>query len=886
MKKLVVFLSLVFVLAFVSASVEVHDYDLKKVYLPFGLVEGEINLTIAGEEFGADVVSNNGGKVKLGDFLKDNGVIYFCSPPDCSDDYEVLKSGKNMTFVVPSVGVVYGEFVLRGNNVEVNGIDFNLSSDFVESSNLPIAIDFFEGSEWEFGEFSDEYSGENWGCYNPTAPVVGPPIRKSVYCEMITISDSDALYLGADVDDGDSVNLKMSIYPELGGNELGSCLFNPGAVRGCVVNADAGEIFSAGDYQVCVQAPDGLSSTNYKLFQENTGAICGFVYSLGPGTGSEDYAIFVKEAKYAPASSLSPDDFDFESLVVAADSLVEKKYNRNCSDGCVLPFVISGIAQNVLISNVVVESSSYGDNNPIEEVSFLEILPATVDFSGVLDLGVLGFNVSSGDMVYEIFLGDNELLSEKISVLPAPIISSVSPLNPPAGVPVEFRALVQFDGNKSLSYKWNFGDGGVASTDKPAAVHTYGKLGNYSMTVEVSAGGNLTTKKVFAVTAISPRVAVNESLLVKRKYLDDIVKVIGVLPSWYAGALSKAINVDYFDSELKRLDKARNGSVNDEGFVKIAGELYALDVPVGLVHDSYSSPDLMTDIDEIDIAPIVTIGGAGSGDNDDYKSPILAWQSSYIAADVLATRFAILKASGEREFVFNVYDIDLASSDFVESYFVINKPKGDLFFKENVGEREVDGVTVVTLGAEGKKSLAFYYEGESGVSFFVSPKLSSIVIESDIDRSCNFNLVCEEGEDYVGCRSDCKPVGRAIFYGFLILIGVLVLYSLLQVWYKVMYEGYLFSDHRQLYNLLMYVTNARARGMEDLRIRAELRSKGWSSERVDYIIKKSRGQRVGMIEIIPISKIGAWLRNRKARKNVELAREQIGRNINKSEFQW
>ena len=95
-----------------------------------------------------------------------------------------------------------------------------------------------------------------------------------------------------------------------------------------------------------------------------------------------------------------------------------------------------------------------------------------------------------------------------------------------------------------------------------------------------------------------------------------------------------------------------------------------------------------------------------------------------------------------------------------------------------------------------------------------------------------------------------------------------------------------------MYNLLMYVTNARVREMKDSRISAELRSKGWSSERVNYIIKKSRGSRTGLYEIIPFEKILAYFRNRKAKKQIGKVvnvapnivtnnQQQIKRNINK-----
>ena len=64
----------------------------------------------------------------------------------------------------------------------------------------------------------------------------------------------------------------------------------------------------------------------------------------------------------------------------------------------------------------------------------------------------------------------------------------------------------------------------------------------------------------------------------------------------------------------------------------------------------------------------------------------------------------------------------------------------------------------------------------------------------------------------------------------------------------------------------MFVTNARARGLTDLRIAAEFRKKGWSSERVNYIIKKSRGDKMGMFEIIPVEKIMAYFRNLRAKR--------------------
>jgi len=104
----------------------------------------------------------------------------------------------------------------------------------------------------------------------------------------------------------------------------------------------------------------------------------------------------------------------------------------------------------------------------------------------------------------------------------------------------------------------------------------------------------------------------------------------------------------------------------------------------------------------------------------------------------------------------------------------------------------------------------------------------------------------------------------------------------LQEWYKRNYESFLFKDRRYLYNILMFIANARAGGTNDDEIRKMLLSKKWANEQISYALKKSRGQRTGMYEIIPIEKLFAWLRKRKAEKSIATdSRQQNMQNINK-----
>jgi hypothetical protein len=295
-----------------------------------------------------------------------------------------------------------------------------------------------------------------------------------------------------------------------------------------------------------------------------------------------------------------------------------------------------------------------------------------------------------------------------------------------------------------------------------------------------------------------------------------------------------------------------------------------LDIPAKISVSSSTMPYLMTEAGNVDIEPVEIISGSSKSNGDVYTNSILNWQSENIDANVLSKKFVLSSWSGIDTGIFSVYSFDIDSKSGEESYLVINKPFSELYFKESVGERKAGDSSVVILGAGESLPFEFYYMSVEPVSFFASPKLSSLVVDVDIDVTCNYNFVCEEdlGEDSDVCRNDCKPVGRAVLYVILSLLFMLIIYTALQIWYKHRYEKYLFKDARELYNLLMYVTNARARGMKDLRIAADLRKRGWSSERVNYVIKKSKGEAIGLYEIIPIEKVFAYFRNLKARKAV------------------
>jgi len=161
-----------------------------------------------------------------------------------------------------------------------------------------------------------------------------------------------------------------------------------------------------------------------------------FAYDAGPENSTNNFGIFAQSTKYADANSLKINTND-KSIISAANDMIAGKYGGDCSDGCILPLKLFGTLQNAEISNVKIVYTNNFEWNSNNKIYNLTIAPATINFSGTLDLGLLKF-VISRSMNYTILIDGLKLLSKKITILSSPTISLVTPLSPPAGVPINF----------------------------------------------------------------------------------------------------------------------------------------------------------------------------------------------------------------------------------------------------------------------------------------------------------------------------------------------------------------------------------------------------------------------------------------------------------------
>ena len=770
--------------------------------------------------------------------------------------------------------------------LERSSLSFNIDSDFVESDKIPLKLEFFEGVFWEYTEASSDYSrDENWGCWgnSETEQDDVPSMR---FCSVMNISETNSLMAGAEIIiNGGSGTLDIVIYDNSEG-EIGSCnsVFNPSVDEDfCIIEFSDG--LAEGIYYVCLE---DVSATSYKISRErgNSNNSCGWSQSGDfsvPSSFSKDFPIFIKLPSYSSATGLgqyfqdevvNPGESFWDDVLEDLNDFVVNKYSRNCSDGCVFPVAVSGVSQKFKVSSVNLGYTvGTSDDHSLEtatKVYGVDDTPATVSFKGILDLVKLEFGVGGpGKRIVNLKLdGDSFGLTkfdDDIEVVNAPIISYVIPTNLPAGILTTFTVGLNFS-STNLTYVWVFGDGDVETTSVNYIQHSYKEIKAYTMTVNVT-GNGFTSSKDFTIVAGSPKEAVNGTLDEKEGYLNSSKSDIAGFPVWLRPDLEKMANITYYESELSRLRTAAGNAFSDADYLKVVIDLQELDIPKSVfVSESLTSP-LITDLGDVDVGPVVAIGGGNPADSSKYANSVLRWQEDYVDVLIKSEKISVSRARSGRNVLLTVFDISIGSDYDQESYFVMKKDYGDLYFNKGDGRKSEDS-TVVILDKLSTKDLQFYFKGEDEFPMFASPKISQLTISVGLDV-CNRNGKCEEGEDTDNCPDDCKPYGRAILYIILVIVGAVILYTILQVWYKTRYEGHLFKDRRHLFNLLMFIDNARAQGMDDDAIRAKLKDKNWSGEQLTYALKKSRGERTGMFEIMPVEPLLAWNRRRKAEKRVQ-----------------
>lgn len=858
----------VLILIFSSiASAEVRigkvSHEIETEYGIGNNIKGWINISLKDEPAKSLFETSEGDSITLIELLElSPDYDYNCTPVDCESAYSGSNGETTKTFSLePGKSKIIG-LKLAGSISEISSIKFNVTSDALPSCTNQLKIDFFNDNKTDFknnkslGSASSICANKQYGCFIPGSENGEFDIITNEndyrYCQRMRLPESAGFKLGAWVKKiSGSKNLKMSLYSEEEEEIDTECTLPEASGTG-------GEIFcelnyttsKRADYYVCIHSSSG--DGQYQIRGEGDPAIkCGFYGD--PAEYAEDetaaYQIFAIGKGFDAFGKMEINNAfqDGSSLNEIISDYIFTKYNGDCSAGCIIPINFSsGKTQTINISNLALRYEKRGVGL-ITSNQFYDIVESNVKVSSKfqkLQLDKANFSVPSsiGDEDFELSLDGERIFLEEISVEKVSKIDYLSPTMTSAAIPTEFRVNVSAQGTNVTQYDWAFGDGENTTTAVNKITHTYNEIGTYELKVTVTHSNLLTTSRIFSIIVGSPKDAVNATL--KRK-LDDLSRAkaqIKSLTSVYQTALENAINFTASEDKITELQRAYIEAASDDDYITIMNDLMELKIPKSIiVSKSAVSISFYSRGENIDLATLKEISGSSvnySQNEDEYINAILDWDNKNLNVKMDYKEFSsVLEHSSEP--ILNVFEFAITKKQDFEGdiYFLIPKSES-LKFIGSYSEQEKNDFMYLKIPSSGK----IVFSTSENVEFkdipaVVSPSLTKLSVSRPT------------------AQAEKSSWTKPIIIIFLILAIGLVVYLILQEWYKRKYETYLFKDRNKLFNLLTYINNSKNKGMSEGEIINNLKKVGWNSEQIKYAMKKYSGRRTGMMEIIPLDKI-------------------------------
>ena len=825
-------------------------------------IKGFVNISLENKTTNSKFEDTFGNSISLIDVLKKRSYNYSCNPINCETGYTT--SGNEESQKV--MGVVGDKFIgikLNGANLHVSSASLGVSSNSGSSCSSQLSLDVLDDGEinWENPKYTSETCGSELksGCYtsfNEWASID----NGEFYCEQINLPKSPAFeiktklkYSGSSFNSGD---IKAWIWNN--GFKTECNLTQPTASGSDVSCTSQYSNKKAGNSYVCVKKSAG---SGYQLNYRTIGSFCG-----APGIPSSstqhvaDYNILVSAKKYDTLGNFNLDEQiyskhnDGDSLTQALDIYINDNYNRNCANGCVIPIKLSGISQDVTVNNINIQYTSDGAPGGASKTSIFEIskAPATISSEFIkIDLSDLSFRVpnQNGEKNFVLNLDGSKIIESKINVTGERKLQilQIYPVTIAVAQPTIFTLFVESDANNTgVEYKWNFGDNSGDKTSTTNKIrYTYSALGNYTISIKAIEKGQEIDSKSFVVNAISPKDAINETLIEYKKRLQLVTNQANNLSTSYQPLLREITDLQEVNSEISSIETEyrqllNKGDTSDAEYVTLMKSLAAFNMPISIQNRQVTTIPFIDDPQNIDLQEITDLFFDEDyirEYEDEYKSALLSWYFSNLDVTIEHKIISVYFTNSIEDIVseFKV-KIDPKSALGYDGYFVIKEDSSNLIFNENYDKEEKFGLTGLRINLDNPQIVIFSVKG--GVDAFDLPMYISPPLK-ELNVDTNPSVPQPKGFKW----------GRFIFGIFVLLIIALAIYIFLQEWYKHNYEIHLFKDKSELYNLMNFIQNARKQGLNDNDIRKKLKSSKWSGEQINYAINKLDGKRVGMWEI-------------------------------------
>lgn len=865
-----ILLSLGIMLVLLGSNVFGLSYESNNLTVNYNggqLIKGFVNLSFDGENPEGIFTSNFEGNLSLIDLLRLNNLEevfdYNCSTPSCLPDYAVSGDIQGSSVVSGDYGKVVG-FQLSGKDVQITSADFNFGSNVLASCNNQFSVDILDDGEGYLvnNKHNSQSCGISYsGCFDGSVSNEVDIVSGKEYCEKINLPSAPAFMLGAKVRNSTSGNsdLTMSLYDFETGFKLSSCKLPKNSQQleelNCLVNSTSS---TSKEYFVCISSQ---SSVGYKIGWETSSPTCGS--AQGFSQLESDFDIFAETVKFSGTPQVYVNDAYYNNqfgygLTSTFDQYLVNKYSRDCINfNCVIPIRFFGDSQYFQFINLSVGYEISGVPTSIQGFKELIKENSEVDSKTLrIDLSKANFKIPIDSVAkkFELYFEGKLVFEVPINIIKG-FDFDVNPKVVPFGSNNLFKIA---SSNNVTSSTWDFGDGSSLKTANGNSVsHAYIQQNKSNFDLRVSAlSGNLSSIKTFKIYVGNPKELANSTIKDYKERVDNVTKELDTYPVWIKDELNKKLDLSAKSVKLNSIEVDYINSVSEEDYQKVMLDLISLKIPSTIV--VLSSGDnfpLSVGFDSINPSYLERLSNSES--NGNIKSSIIGWMDSNFNSEISFEKIGAVYGS-ESEVILSKFKISTRPLGTwnKESYLIFGQDLDKSGkFKEDYKFNSLSevGIDYIQLG-ENNEDFEFVLFGEyepETLGSYISPLLNDLPIKETIVAECNLNNICESGENSQTCPEDCsKKVFTFTLIGWMALIVLaLVLYILLQEWYKRYYRKSLFPDENELYNLINFIYNGRKSGFSDGDIKDRLDKSGWSHEKIRFALRKIDGKRTGMFEI-------------------------------------
>lgn len=852
-------LTFIFLISLASASYSVGNssHQLTTSYNSNANINGWINLSLTDEPSDSLFTDSFGNSISLINLIKTQSNYYFdynCSTVDCTSIFSTDGAGQTTKtfFLAKDSSKIIGFKLSYGDVEGINSIKLNMDSSAPSSCLNQFEIDIRDDNSTDIVNskaLNLTCFSKNYGCFKPTASLTELPVDNSPFCQRVNLTKSPGFFVGAWLKKETGVGtekIKFELRTLTGTALAGaSCSISPESISTTGAEATCNfdkPVTQQGEYYVCMYK-EGSAGT-YKTRGYVGTDTCGF-RGLPQRTEVAAYQIFAIGKTFGAIDSLNitntlPGTETFSQLVM---QYLQKKYNYHCTNGCVVPIKItSKIDQTITLRNLAVEYIVSGFGTPTES-NFYDLIKTApkidADFQKLyLDEGNFSVPSSFGNQTFELKFNDNNLISQQILVERFPEIQGISPTTTAVIYPTTFQVISSAE--NITKYQWNFGDNKTETTTSDKVTHSYNAIGAYNLNITITDASGLSASKIFIVTATSPQDAINKTIIEKTATLRIIEKEIETMPAFYKSSMNSFLGIKQLGDSLADLQRRFLQSSTDEQYIAIITEVLAVKIPSTIfsVQKVEAIPSIINKAN-IDLALLskITDEDYDQSRTSEYFDSIVGWNIDNLQTKITSEQFSVNYDSGDEIITF--FKLDIKNSDeSTEPYLVLRK-MADLSFEKNESEEEA-GYVFLKLTQQQNQIQFFTTEDVdfSELNYFISPSIGELTLS----------------EAFVSPTKKTFQWSLFILVVLLLLIIGIIVYIVLQQWYKTKYENSLFKNKNHLYNLVTYIENSKKKGMKNDEIETKLKKTGWGSEQVDYVMKKYAGKRTGMVEL-PIGKI-------------------------------